>query len=256
MLIDWFTVIAQALNFLILVWLLKRFLYKPVLDAIDARERLVAAQLQDAAQKEASARREREEYQRRNDDIARQRESLLGEAADAAKVERQRLIEQARHEADTLRQKLQADAQGEHEALSREITGRAQKEVFAIARKTLADLSDTSLEERMVAAFIQRLRDLPADAKQSITAFLKTARHPALVRSAFDLPPQQRSAVELAVREAFDAVSEVRFETNAALVGGIELTTDGHKIAWSIADYLTSLERSVDDLLQNGHDDK
>ena len=37
MLIDWFTVGAQALNFIILVWLLKRFLYKPILDAIDAR---------------------------------------------------------------------------------------------------------------------------------------------------------------------------------------------------------------------------
>jgi F-type H+-transporting ATPase subunit b len=37
MLIDWFTVGAQVLNFLILVWLLKRFLYGPILDAIDAR---------------------------------------------------------------------------------------------------------------------------------------------------------------------------------------------------------------------------
>jgi F-type H+-transporting ATPase subunit b len=43
MLIDWFTVGAQALNFLILVWLLKRFLYKPILDAIDAREKRIAA---------------------------------------------------------------------------------------------------------------------------------------------------------------------------------------------------------------------
>ena len=43
MLIDWFTVIAQMLNFLILVWLLKRFLYQPILDAIDAREKGIAS---------------------------------------------------------------------------------------------------------------------------------------------------------------------------------------------------------------------
>ena len=42
MLIDWFTVGAQALNFLILVWLMKRFLYKPILHAIDAREKRIA----------------------------------------------------------------------------------------------------------------------------------------------------------------------------------------------------------------------
>ncbi len=48
MLIDWFTVGAQALNFLILVWLMKRFLYKPILNAIDAREKKIAAELADA----------------------------------------------------------------------------------------------------------------------------------------------------------------------------------------------------------------
>ena len=48
MLIDWFTVGAQVLNFVVLVWLLKRFLYKPVLNAIDAREKRVAAEAADA----------------------------------------------------------------------------------------------------------------------------------------------------------------------------------------------------------------
>ena len=55
MLIDWFTVGAQALNFLILVWLMKRFLFKPVLDAIDAREKRIAAAIADADQKKAEA---------------------------------------------------------------------------------------------------------------------------------------------------------------------------------------------------------
>ena len=45
MLIDWFTVGAQALNFLILIWLLKRFLYRPVLAAIEARGDLLLARL-------------------------------------------------------------------------------------------------------------------------------------------------------------------------------------------------------------------
>ena len=48
MLIDWFTVGAQAVNFLILVWLLRQFLYKPILNAIDAREKRIASELADA----------------------------------------------------------------------------------------------------------------------------------------------------------------------------------------------------------------
>jgi F0F1-type ATP synthase membrane subunit b/b' len=51
MLIDWFTVGAEAINFLILMWLLKRFLYKPILDAIESREQKIAAELADAATK-------------------------------------------------------------------------------------------------------------------------------------------------------------------------------------------------------------
>ncbi|MGA2191158.1 MAG: F0F1 ATP synthase subunit B, partial [Steroidobacteraceae bacterium] len=57
MLIDWFTVGAQALNFIILVWLLKRYLYKPILNAIDAREKRIAAESAAAGAREAQARK-------------------------------------------------------------------------------------------------------------------------------------------------------------------------------------------------------
>ena len=77
MLIDWFTVGAQALNFLILVWLLKRFLYKPMLHAIDAREKRIAAELADAAAKKAEAQKERDEFQRKNEEFDQQRAALL-----------------------------------------------------------------------------------------------------------------------------------------------------------------------------------
>jgi F-type H+-transporting ATPase subunit b len=68
-LIDWYTVAAQALNFLILVWLLKRFLYQPVLDAIGAREQRIAMQLADAASKEAAATKEREQFESKNREL-------------------------------------------------------------------------------------------------------------------------------------------------------------------------------------------
>lgn len=77
MLIDWFTVIAQVLNFLILVWLLKRFLYKPILNAIDEREKRVAAELADADAKEAEAQKEKEEFKQKNEEFDQQRAALL-----------------------------------------------------------------------------------------------------------------------------------------------------------------------------------
>ena len=96
MLIDWFTVVAQVVNFLILVWLLKRFLYRPILNAIDAREKRIATELADADAKKAEAIKERDEFQHKNEEFDRQRAALLSQATDEAKAERQRLLDEAR----------------------------------------------------------------------------------------------------------------------------------------------------------------
>ena len=69
MLINWFTVVAQAINFLILVWLLKRFLYKPILHAIDEREKGIATQLAEAEAKKAEAQKDRDDFQHKNEVI-------------------------------------------------------------------------------------------------------------------------------------------------------------------------------------------
>jgi F-type H+-transporting ATPase subunit b len=122
--------------------------------------------------------------------------------------------------------------------------------VFAIARKALTDLATTSLEERLGEVFTRHLRELDGKAKVGLGEALKTASDPALVRSAFDLPPEQRSAIQNALNETFSAEIRVRFETAPDLVSGIELTANGQKVGWSIADYLTSLEKGVDELLK------
>ncbi len=125
MIIDWFTVGAQALNFVILVWLLKRFLYKPILDAIDAREKRIAEELADADAKKAEAKQERDEFQNKNQEFDEQRAALVSQATGEAQAERQRLLEEARQAADALRADRQDALNREHQSLSDEITRRA-----------------------------------------------------------------------------------------------------------------------------------
>ena len=250
MLIDWFTIFAQVINFLILVWLLKRFLYKPILNAIDEREKRIAKELADADAKKAEAKAERDEFQHKNEEFDKQRASLLDKATAEAKTERKRLLDEARQAADLLssqrQETLKTDAHNLNQALSR----RAQQEVFAIARKALTDLAGENLEERMVGIFIQRLRDMDSQTKADLAEALKTATDSALVRSAFALPAAQQAAIQKALNEIFSAEIRLRYETAADLVSGIELSAGGHKIAWSIADYLLSLKNGVDELLK------
>jgi F-type H+-transporting ATPase subunit b len=250
MLIDWFTIGAQALNFLILVWLLKRFLYKPILRAIDAREKRIAAELADADAKKAEAQKERDEFQHKNEEFDQQRAALLTKATEEAKAERQRLLDEARKAAEALSAKRQETLRNDAQNLNQAISRRTQQEVFAIARKALTDLATTSLEERLGEMFTRRLRTMDGKAKASMGEALKAAAEPALVRSAFDLPAEQRAAIQNALNEAFSAEIHVRFETAPDLVGGIELSTNGQKVAWSIADYLVSLEKSIGELLK------
>jgi F-type H+-transporting ATPase subunit b len=250
MLIDWFTIGAQALNFLILVWLLKHFLYKPILNAIDAREKLIARELASADTKQTEAQKEHDEFQKKNEEFDQQRAALLTKATDEAKAERQRLLDEARKAADVLSAKRQESLMIEARNLNQAICRLTQKEVFAITRKALTDLATTSLEERVGEVFTRRLRELDEKAKAVLGDALKKNPEPALVRSAFDLSPAQCAAIQNSINETFSAEIRLRFETSPDLVSGIELSTNGQKVGWSIADYLTSLERGVGELLK------
>jgi F-type H+-transporting ATPase subunit b len=250
MLIDWFTVGAQALNFLILVWLMKRFLYQPILNAIDDREKRIAKELADADAAKAEARKERDQFKQKNEEFDQQRTALWTQATDEAKAERHRLLDEARKAADTMSAKRQESLANDARNLNQAITRRTQDEVFAIARKALTDLATTSLEDRMVEVFTRRLRELDGEEKLVFAKACKTASEPALVRSAFELAADQRAAIQHSLNESFSAEVRVRFKTAPDVVSGIELSANGQKVAWSISGYLASLEKGVGELLK------
>jgi F-type H+-transporting ATPase subunit b len=270
MLIDWFTVGAQAVNFLILVWLMKRFLYKPILNAIDAREKKVAAELTDADAKRAEALKERDQFQQKNDEFDRQRLELMNKAQDDAKAEREKLLEEARQAAEQLRVKSKERFAIDAENLKQSISHRTQQEVFAIARKTLSDLASASLEEQVTATFIRRISEIDGSARASLVASFTSgsnsgfasaptsgsvsipissssysSSYSATVRSAFELSPEQRAAIEAALNQALSLQLQLNFQTAPELISGIELVANGQSIAWNISDYLKAMEKAV-----------
>jgi F-type H+-transporting ATPase subunit b len=249
-LLDWFTVGAQALNFLILVWLLKRLLYKPILAAIDAREQRIAKELADAAAKQTEADKQRDQFVRKNDEFNLQRAGLLAQATDAANAENQRLIGVARQAADSVSADRQRALQNDLLNLQQALRTRTQHEVFAIASQALKDLATANLNACMVDTFAHRVREMDAKAKAVLAESIHGSAAPAVVRSAFELPPDQCAAVQNALNESFSTAMALRFETAPELVAGIELVSNGHKVSWTIAGYLASLEQSVDEVVK------
>lgn len=249
MLIDWFTVGAQALNFVILVWLMKHFLYQPVLDAIAAREKRIADQIADTQAGQAQVTTERKALQDKNTDFDQQRDALLVKATADAKAEGERLIDEAKQTAAALASKRQQSLVAQAEQLQHVIASRAADEVFAVVRKTLKDLANADLEDRMVAVFLQHLSEQPTAAKEPLAKALKLSTAPALIRSHFDLSANQRAAIQDAINTTFSADVPLRFETGASTVCGIELSTGGQKLAWTIDTYLQDFEHKVAGLL-------
>ena len=251
MLIDWFTVAAQLINFAILMALLKRFLYKPILKVLDEREQKISGRLIEAWELKAEAEKEREEFINKNEDFERQRVALMKQVQIETETERLRMLEEARQESVILRANWRETLKTEQRNLHREIMDRTHREVFAIARKALSDLASESLEIRIVEAFIERLRNLAEPDKNKLALAVRASSHPVIVRSFFKLAPMQRNQIKQTIKEIFTVDMPVEFETDPEQICGIELTTNSYKVSWSIADYLSALEKSMDELLRD-----
>lgn len=252
--IDWFTVLAQALNFGVLVWLLKRFLYGPILQAVDAREKRIAGELADAAAQQAQAQQERDALARKNAEFAQQRQGLLEQAQAEVAQQRQQLLTQARADASAWTARRQAALTAQAQQLDRIIRAQVQQEIFAIARKTLQEIAAADLETRVCEIFTRRLSESDSALRTALAQALQADRTAALVRSAFALDAPMRSAIEDALRHVTGSDASVQFALASDLVCGIELVCGGQKIGWNISDYLDAMEQRLAERLREQGD--
>jgi F-type H+-transporting ATPase subunit b len=243
--INWFTVIAQILNFLVLVWLMKRYLYKPILNAIDDREKKIAGQLADAKTKKDEAKAGQDEFNKKNEVFDQQKKDMMDKATAEAGAQSQKLLEEAKNNAKTLQDKLEKAAKDQQADLNHQMEQKTEQDVFAITKKVLADLGDVNFEEQSVNVFIKRISNIKEDEKDLFKKALHSGSGPIQVQSAFDLPEKQQTEIKSVVTKMLGTKPSFEFKTSPALLGGIELTTNGYKLAWSIAAYVNSFEKSI-----------
>ncbi|MBI4644268.1 MAG: F0F1 ATP synthase subunit B [Deltaproteobacteria bacterium] len=251
MLINWFTVAAQIVNFLILVALLKRFLYGSIVAAMTAREGKIAAQLTEARQKRQEAEQEEASLHQKSREIEDQRQEMLTEAGRQAEAHKKELFSQARQEVEQIRQKWAASLKREKETFLQNLKQRLAQEVFAISRRTLKELGNLELEQRLTEVFLDRLRQLAPEEQTAIRESVKEAGGELLVTTAFELPEETREKIAAQVQDQFGRDLALRFATSGELLAGIELLTSSRKLAWSLGGFLDSLE---EDLSQAFHE--
>jgi F-type H+-transporting ATPase subunit b len=244
-LINWFTVAAQIVNFLILVALLKRFLYGPIVAAMSAREGKIAAQLTEAQQKREAAEQEEAALRQKIREIEEQRQEMLAEAERHADAHKQELFAKARQEVEQIRQKWAASLTRERETFLQNLKQRLAQEVLAISRRALQEMANLDLEQRLTDAFLDHLQLLSPEEQTAIRESIQETGGELLLTTAFELSEEIRQKVTARVQEQFGPDLALRFATSEELLAGIELLTSSRKLAWSLGNFLDTLEEDL-----------
>lgn len=249
--IDWFTVIAQIINFLLLAWLMKRFLYQPILNAIESREKAVEKQIADAREREADAGKEQARFEKKIKQLDEERDDRLTQVEQEANEKRERLMEKIRAESEALRLKLEADLKEEEKNINREISDRIRKAVLEISGKTLSDLGSASLEAQIIKVFIERVSSLTEDKQKELKSAFSNAVDGITVKSAFQPDDDAKHELERAVNHLTGKQGIFHYTIEPSMIGGIGLFVKNYKLEWSIEDYLSDLERQMGALFES-----
>lgn len=249
--IDWFTTIAQIINFLVLVYLLKRFLYQPVITAMNRRQQRIRDRLEEAEKSQAEAEREAEDYRARQSELEEQRSEVLESARQEADKKREEMIEQAREEAEARRREWREALESEQAEFHRQLRGRMASMLARVVRKSLADLADRQLESGMVSAFSRRLEELGEEDRQGLERRLREADQ-VRVASRGELAAEQRDQVSDALASVLGWTGTPDFITDDQITAGIELRVGDYRLGWTVDDYVSGLEIDMHSLTEAG----
>lgn len=240
--IDLFTLVAQIVNFVILILLLRHFLYGRITRAMDERRQTISDRLAEARQKKEQADEEAGEYRRKKSELDEKRDEILAEAKELADQRREEMEENARKEVRGLESKWRTGLRRDKERFLRHLRETAGREFFAMAERALSGLANRDLEDQMVAVFLERLGDLEQDDATGIVEAAEDNDGEVVVRTSFDLSGEQHKKVTAALQDALGKRLNADFRTDEELICGIELAAGGLKVGWSVDSYLDALE--------------
>lgn len=249
MTIDWITVSAQIINFLILVWLLKRFLYAPVIRAMDEREQRVTHRLKEANQREQLAEEQRKHYHQQQSELEQNRAQALKKASLEADSLKHSLLEDARAEVAEWRDKWQQQAMIERNTFLQSLQRRTANSVLTITRKVLHGLANTDLESQLIVTFIEKLNTLTQDQVDH----LNQLDEPVKVVTSFALDKAQQDQVTMAICKKLAVETTPEFTVSPELVFGVQLNIAEQALSWNLASYLDDLNGEFDQALSRGH---
>ena len=244
--IDWVTVIAQIANFLVLVWLLKRFLYRPILDGIDAREAEITKRMAAAGELQKKAEAAQADYQQQKKQLLTRQDDMVAKALRDTEEQRNDLLAEARARLEQEQKDWRKHLERERQRFAARLQRAGQETLTELTRKALHDLADETLEQAIVRHVGKRLAPLADELQQAAgdsTQAIATTREP--------LPEAAQSQLENDLSELMPAMA-LRFETDVEQAPGLVLRVGGAQVAWTIDSYTDEFDALLSERLTTG----
>ncbi len=242
--INWFIFTAQIINFLILVAVLQRFLYRPIVRAMDRREQTIRDRLETAARSQQEAQQQAEHYHQLQQDFADQHAAMLAQAKAEVEQTRKALLQKAQEEVDATQARWQTAVQQQKKSFLQELRHQSVQQIEQTIRHILIDLADVKLEHQIIDRFLQRLSHLEAG-NSELLQDLANVDQAIAIHSAFEIPEASRQKILQTLQSQVSTPISVQFEVTPNLICGIELRTVGSKLSWSIENYLDTMAEKL-----------
>jgi F-type H+-transporting ATPase subunit b len=241
--IDWITVGAQIANFLVLVWLLKRFLYRPILDGIDAREAEITNRMSEAAEVKSKAEATEAEYNEKFRALHVSQSEMSETIRKSAESQRDAMLAEARGRMESDQENWQTHLDDEGRKYTTRLHRAGAGVLLSLTRRALTDLADDTLEDRMAHHLIRQLKPMANELKAAsgdTTVAVVTSHDP--------LTPSTQKELNAEVATLFPKVV-IDFETDAAQAPGLMMRIGGAQLAWTVDTYIEGLETTMEERL-------
>lgn len=240
------TIALQAINFLILVWLLNRFLYKPVARMIAGRQQQIEDAFGRAAAREQAAEQEQGKYQALIAGIDVERQRVIADAKNEAEDEGRNLIERARAQAKDIRAATQRDLEKERNALTAAAGDWAVDTAVTLSAQLLSAVAPEAPIEVFFERIVTDVRALAGERREDLRASLAEGGE-ILVLTSRPLAEADQRRWQERLRGELEVGVRACFETDPSLVAGVEMRFPHIVIAHSWRDALKTARDRMND---------
>ncbi len=245
--ISWFEIIAQIINFFIILFILQKLLYKPVIAAMNERQVRIQKSQKEADEKMDRARELISEYKDKMAEVEDEKSSIINQARIEAKEKKESLLEDYKNEADRKRSSYLKEIQDEKSNFIDNLRKTMGESAVKIASHILEMISSSELEEEVFKSFIEELDHLEDNIEDKRT--LEDERTTELY-SARELSDSEKETIEKALKESLKNLETIEFNVDPGLVLGYELNLETYTVHTSIKNYLDTVEADILKMLE------